>query len=276
RVEPAPLDDLRIVAVDDLAHEPGIGEPCPDALDDRPPELRRDGVSGVKSPAVYAALQPVGHDVGDVGGDLGFGVVQRDEAVVALECAQIGVEPLPVRGLVAFGGDGREPGEASPDMVEDTVEQDTDALLRRLGKESLQVVLVAEPGVDPVVVNGVVAMSLRGEHRPEREPIAAEPDKVVEPAAEPPQPSRRRPALAAPALTVPAGYGPGEAEGIDMPPDGVLGPAHAHSPTRNAGGYGHARTRASRFSSSGRVIPARTMVSSSSAWWQRRTCWTPD
>src|SRR5690606_13615864 len=196
--------------------------------------------------------------------------------VVSLKRTQIGVEPLSVRGLVAFGGDVREPGEASPYMVEDTVEQDTDALLRRPGKEPLQVVLVTEPGVDPVVVNGVVAMRLRGEHRPEREPIAAEPDKVVEPAAEPPQPSRRRPALAAPALTVPAGYGPGEAEGIDMPPDGVLEPAHAHSPTRNTGGYGHARTRASRFSSPRRVITPWTMLSSSSSWRQRRTCWTPD
>lgn len=172
----------------------------------------------------------MGHDAGDVVGDLGLPVVERDETVVALERAQVRVEPLPVRGRLALGRHIGERPETASDMVEDAVEQDPDAPLGRRVDEPSQVVLAAEPWIDTVVVDGVVAVRLGREHRTEREPVAAEPDEMVEPAFEPCQP-RRRGGAARQGLA----FGAGEPERIGVPPDGVIRPAHARLPTRIAG-----------------------------------------
>ena len=60
-------------------------------------------------------------------------------------------------------------GEVRPDMVEDTVEQDAQTATVRLGDKLVEVRVVAEPRIDPLVVGGVVAVSPRLEDRPERD-----------------------------------------------------------------------------------------------------------
>ena len=58
----------------------------------------------------------------------------------------------------------------------------------RLGNEVVEVGVVAEPGIDAVMVGGVVAVCARGEDRPQRDPRRAQLDGVVEPTDQPPQP----------------------------------------------------------------------------------------
>ena len=72
-------------------------------------------------------------------------------------------------------------GNARPDVVEHAVEDQPQAALAGGGHQRVEVALVAEPGVDPEVVDGVVAVGLRGEDRAEQQPVAAELDRVVKP-----------------------------------------------------------------------------------------------
>ena len=58
----------------------------------------------------------------------------------------------------------------------------------RLGDEVVEVGVVSEPGIDPVVVGGVVTVGARGEDRPQRDAGRAQFDGVVEPVDEPTQP----------------------------------------------------------------------------------------
>ena len=77
-------------------------------------------------------------------------------------------------------------------MVEHAVEDQPQAALVSGGDQRVEVALVAEPGVDPEVVDGVVAVGLRGEHRAEQQAVAAELDRVVKPRFQVPQPVPRR------------------------------------------------------------------------------------
>ena len=103
-------------------------------------------------------------------------------------------------------------------MVEDTVEQDPQSPPVRFGNQFIEVPVVAEPGVDLVVVGGVVAVCAGREYRAERDTRRTEFECVVEPFDD-----------AAQAVLVGAGRRVGgkradEAERVDMPPDGVLDP----------------------------------------------------
>ena len=78
--------------------------------------------------------------------------------------------------------------EIHADMVEHTIEQDPQAAAVRLGDQVVEVGVVAEPGIDAVVVSGVVTMGARREDRPQRDTGCPQRDGVVEPADQPPQP----------------------------------------------------------------------------------------
>jgi len=112
-----------------------------------------------------------------------------------------------------------ERGEPAADVVEHPVQDQPHA--PRVGgrHQRVEVVLVTEPPVDPEVVHGVVAVRLRGEDRPEQQPVAAEFDRVIQPRRQPPQPvpgrlvRRQRRLLRA-----------GEAERVHLPQDGVISP----------------------------------------------------
>ena len=158
----------RVVAVDDLADEPCVAELLADAWQHLSPEAVGYRVGGVEAPAIGSAAQPVRHHIDDVVDDVGVVVVQRDELAVALErlvSAAGGAEP---RGVMAVDRVAVT-GEVRPDMVEDTVEQDAQAASVRLGDKLVEVRVVAEPRIDPLVVGGVVAVSPRLEDRPERD-----------------------------------------------------------------------------------------------------------
>src|SRR4051794_22060089 len=108
-------------------------------------------------------------------------------------------------------------------MVEDAIEEDADTLLHAGVHQPLQVLLGAEPAVDAQVVDGVVAVRLRLEDGAQGEAVAAQREQVRQPRLELPQPRhggcafrKRRP------------LGSGEAQRVDLPPDGVPDPV-AHS-----------------------------------------------
>ena len=106
-------------------------------------------------------------------------------------------------------------------MVEDAVEGDPQAAGVRLGDQAVEVGVVAEPRVDPEVVDGVVAVRFGGEDGTEQEPVAAQVDRVVEPILQLWQAMHDR--------RLRCRRGPGEAERVDLPPDRVIRPHDASS-----------------------------------------------
>ena len=104
-------------------------------------------------------------------------------------------------------------------MVEHPVEHQPQAALLGGGDQGIEVALVTEPRVDPEVVDGVVAVGLRGEDRPEQQPVAAELDRVVKPRRQLRQPVAGR--LAARQCRP---LSAGEAERVDMPQHRVISP----------------------------------------------------
>ena len=155
-------------------------------------------------------------------------MVELDQLAVALEDRELAVRPAlePARRRRSRPAvqRGLERGEAAADVVEHPVEDQPHAARVGGGHERVEVVLVAEPRVDPEVVHGVVAVRLRREDRPEQQPVAAELDRVIQPRRQPPQPvpdrlaRRQRGLLRA-----------GEAERVHMPEDGVISPGR-HPP----------------------------------------------
>ena len=109
-------------------------------------------------------------------------MVERDQLAVPLEGREpvaAHAEPRPV-----LPGEGvAVAGEIGADVVEHAVEQDPQTAPAGLGDQVVEVVVVAEPRIDAVVVDGVVAVRLRREHRPERDTRRAEFEGVVEPVA---------------------------------------------------------------------------------------------
>ncbi len=203
--------------MDDLADEPGVTELLPDARQHLRPEPVRYRVCGVETPAVGSAPEPVRHHVDGVVDDVGVVVVQRDELAVALECLELAAGAAEPRSVVA--GDGVSVArEVGPDMVEDTVEQDAQTTAVRLGDEFVEVGVVTEPGVDPVVVGGVITVGSGLEDRPERDTRRAQFDGLIEPFDDAPHPvlvgARRRIGREC----------ADEAERINLPPDRVRDP----------------------------------------------------
>ena len=62
--------------------------------------------------------------------------------------------------------------EVAAGVVEDAVEQQPYAALPARRDERIEVGVVTEPGIDPEVIDGVVAMGCRGEHQPSSNPLA--------------------------------------------------------------------------------------------------------
>ena len=67
------------------------------------------------------------------------------------------------------------------DVIEHAVQQYPQPPSPRFGDQVVEIIVVAEPRVDAVVVGGVVTVCARGEDRPQRDPRGAELDSVVEP-----------------------------------------------------------------------------------------------
>jgi hypothetical protein len=106
-------------------------------------------------------------------------------------------------------------------VVEHAVQQDAQAAGAGRGDQLVEVLAGAQPRVDAVVVDGVVAVRLGGEHRAQRQPGAAELDRVVEPALQPAQPVDRRGAG-----RQRGPFGADEAQRVHLPPDRVVHPGH--------------------------------------------------
>ena len=100
----------------------------------------------------------------------------------------------------------------------DEWEQQVEAARAATRDEVVEVLVGAEPRIDAVEVERVVAVGLRREDRPEQQPGGAELDGVVEPVEQPPQPRRR--GVLAPDRR------PAEPERVDVPPDRVVNPVH--------------------------------------------------
>jgi hypothetical protein len=104
-------------------------------------------------------------------------------------------------------------------VVEHPVENDAQATACRLGDQVVEILLVAEPGIDREVIHGVVAVGLGREDRSEQQARAAESGRVIEPSGQLPEPvpdrllGRQRRLLRT-----------RETERVHMPPDNVIGP----------------------------------------------------
>ena len=224
RVEPGPGDERGVVAVDDLADEPRVRVLGAHAGQDGAPERVRHLVGRVQPPPVRTAVEPVPQHRADVLGDGGLVVVQGDEEVVTLEgrgTVAVPAEPAASVDVALLGAP--EDLEVAADVVEHAVEQHPDAASPAGLEEPVEVGVVAEARVDAEEVGRVVAVGARREHRAQREPGAAELEQVVEPVLQPREPvdggraGRQRLAL-----------GTDEAQGVDLPPDGVIGPRRTH------------------------------------------------
>ena len=187
----------------------------------RTPERGRHGVGRVQPPAGRAAVQPVGHHAGHVVLHRGLVVVERDQLLVAFEvgvaeaigAAGVEVEPEPgdvFRGP-AVGQHVLERPEPPADVVEHPIQQQLDATVPALLHQVGEVLLGAEPRIDPEVIDRVVAVSFAGEDGPEQEPVATQIDQVVQPGLDPSQPR--------------GGRVSGEAERVQLPPDRMVRPA---------------------------------------------------
>ena len=141
--------------MDDFAHDPGVGILLFDPGDNLRPEVGSNGVGGVKSPAVDASAEPMGHDVDYKIDSCGVVVGQPEEVFVSFEniggAVWLQVEEL---GMVkVFAG-----------MAEHTVEKHAETPVFAFGKEHVEVGLVAESGVDFEIVVGVVAVAVGGKN----------------------------------------------------------------------------------------------------------------
>ena len=79
------FDEFVVVAVDDFAHDPGVGVLFFDPEDNLCPEVNYDGVGGIESPAVDAVVESMGHDVDYEVDGCGVAVTQPEEVFVSFE-----------------------------------------------------------------------------------------------------------------------------------------------------------------------------------------------
>ena len=230
RVHGGVLDDRGVVAVDDLAEEPRPRMVAAHGRQDPGPEVGRHRVGRVQAPAVDAAGEPVPHDVGGVVDGGPAGVVQARQVPVPLEHARARAlrgPPVDVEqgGRLAVGplvqGPAQE-GVVGADVAEDAVEHEAQPALPAGGDEVVEVGVPSQARVDAQLVQGVVAVAGRGEDRAQQEAGGAQLDGVVQPVQQPAQPGRGG------AVAVADG-GSGEAQRVDVPPDGVLDPVHETS-----------------------------------------------
>ena len=229
RVQPGATHVVGIVTMDHLADEPGLAELGADLGQHVLPELRLDGIGGVQAPSVDAPSQPVPHDVCHEVRDGGLVVVEGNQGAVSLEDGGarrvlVPVDPEELR-LVAVrpvGQGGAVEGVLVPDVVEDPVEQHDDPALPAGSDQLVEVCFVAQPWVDAEVVSGVIAVGRRAEDGPEQQAVGAQALGIVQPVVQVPEPVGECAFL----LARRPHRRPGEAQRVDLPPDGVLEPAH--------------------------------------------------
>ena len=218
--------DVRIVAVYDLADDPGVGEFGAHAWQHLGPEFGLDGIGGVQTPGRGAAPQPVAHDI-DHPIDDGRGiVVERGQRLVAFEVVVMdaGFGAVDAEQGLGSGIVARQRGLKArmPDthMVEHAIEHQVDAAFLAGAGQMVEGGVVTQPAVDAVEIQRVVAVAFGLEDGPQGQAVGAQADQVVEPRQQAVQPGGQRPFLGRGAYG-----GPGKAQGIDMPPDGVVDPA---------------------------------------------------
>src|SRR3954452_15498382 len=98
----------------------------------------------------------------------------RGDGIARAPVAPVDAEKIRGAGCCAFGLHLLERRMGAADVVEDAVEQDADAALTAGGNEVVEVLLVARAGVDAEVVDSVVPMRGRGEHRTQRDSVEPE------------------------------------------------------------------------------------------------------
>src|ERR1700744_3475307 len=77
-------------------------------------------------------------------------------------------------------------GEIRTDVVEHAVQKHPQAPPMRFRDEVVEIVVVAEPGIEPVMVGGVVTVWARGEDRPQGDARGTELEGVIEPIGDSP------------------------------------------------------------------------------------------
>ena len=148
-------------------------------------------------------------------------VVQRDQICVALErgvCRDIFAivgpgepEPPSCRCARATRDGLLEHGERPADMVEHPVEQDPQPPVVSGADEPVERGVAAQPGIDPVVVDRVIAMGGGLEYRAERDSSGTEICRIVQPRTYAVEP-------AAAVAIGPSSVGAGETKRVDQPP----------------------------------------------------------
>ena len=108
-------------------------------------------------------------------------------------------------------------------VPEDTVKHEGQAPGAAGFGEAVEGGVITQAGVDAQVVGGVVAVGGGGEDRPERQTVGTELDGVVEPGLQAVQ-ARGGAGLGQGRARFGADGGAGGAEGVDLPPDGVVDP----------------------------------------------------
>ena len=149
------FDESVIVAVDDFAHDPGVGVLFFHPGDDLCPEVGGNGVGGVESPAVDAAAEPMGHDIDYEVDSCGVVVVQPEEISVSFENigGAVGLQVEEFGVVEVFAG-----------VAEHSVEKHAETPAFAFGEECVEVGLVTKAGVDFEIVIGVVAVAVGGKN----------------------------------------------------------------------------------------------------------------
>ena len=236
-VERALVRPTRVVAVNDLAHQPEVGLERIDGLAQGLHEVKVEHVGRVETDAIYVKLaDPEANDVADVVAhgrvalvELGEQVVASPvvvgEAIVVLVVApkvHVAV-PVAVGRVLAVGPHVLEGKEITSGVVEDAVKDDLEAGLVASAHKGDEVIVGAQARVEQLVVGGFVAMSHRLEERANIESGKAQALEVVNPRKEGIEAMDRF------AVVVLLGRS-GEAEGINVVKDCLVIPCHVRLP----------------------------------------------
>jgi hypothetical protein len=219
--------------MDDLTDEPRVGVRGADRGKHGTPELRRHGIGGVEPPTVRPPAKPVAHHSRHVVGHRRLSMVQRDQLAMALEGVVLGLpaargpaeaKPAGCRRSGPARQRRRETGEAPADVVEDAVEQDAHAAVVGRRDQAVEVAVVTQAGIQPEMVDGVVAMGLRREDRAQGQSRAAELDRMVQPGLD-----ARKAVLDRRARRNRPRLGADETERVHLPPDRAVPGSHRPS-----------------------------------------------
>jgi len=190
----------------DLADDPAIRVRRPAGCREVAQEVLVDHIRGIEAEAIDLELgEPAAHGREKVIADLGILEVELDEFEIAgpgLVGERITpgtlfselniVEPVAVRGRLAAFAQVEKLWKFPADVVEDTIEDDADAVLMEIADERFQILVGSEPAVDLPVIDRVVSVGAGFEKRTEIEGVAPEIAEVRDPVGEPGQPGDDR------------------------------------------------------------------------------------